>query len=309
MVDESRINNTLGKMAYYLDNHESICVSVSGGSDSDIIVHMIVKHFPDKLGKIHFVFANTGLEYRATLRHLDYLEQTYNIKINRVRGMPLPLAVRTFGVPVVSKLKSKHINGFCRDVPSYTSYVLGTGQAKGSRFEFSKKEKALAQAIKERGIKVSDKCCQYSKKQPMTAFQRSVNCDLVITGVRAAEGGARRFAIKSCFEPGKKGPDKYMPLFYWDDETKAWYKDHEGIRYSDCYEVWGMTRTGCVGCPYNSRAGEDLKRVKEYEPTMYKACMNVFGTAYRLQDEFHINRKPILTGLEDGQISLEEVFK
>ena len=31
MIDYARINNTLGKMRFYLSIHEHVCVSVSGG--------------------------------------------------------------------------------------------------------------------------------------------------------------------------------------------------------------------------------------------------------------------------------------
>ena len=81
-----------------------------------------------------------------------------------------------------------------------------------------------------------------------------------------------------------------MPLFFWDDETKQYYKESEGIRYSDCYEVWGFKRTGCVGCPFNSNAAKELRIVKQYEPKMYQACINVFGESYRLSDEFNMHR-------------------
>ena len=108
LVDYTRINNTLGKMDYYLSTHNSICVSVSGGADSDIIVHMIAKHFRKYLPKIHFVFANTGIEYRATLKHLDELREKYEIQIDEVRGMPIPTAVKKYGVPFVSKQASEY---------------------------------------------------------------------------------------------------------------------------------------------------------------------------------------------------------
>ena len=64
--DLERINNTMGKMLYHLSTHNSVLVSVSGGSDSDIIVHMICTYFRDMLPKCHFVFFDTGLEFLAT---------------------------------------------------------------------------------------------------------------------------------------------------------------------------------------------------------------------------------------------------
>lgn len=93
-----------------------------------------------------------------------------------------------------------------------------------------------------------------------------------------------------------------MPLFFWNDETKQYYKESEGIRYSDCYEVWGMKRTGCVGCPCNSQVGEALKMIEKYEPKLYKACINIFGESYRLMDEFCTRRK---TRILEEQLKLE----
>ena len=293
-VDHAVINQTMGKMAHYLNNHECIVVSVSGGSDSDIIVHIIATHFRDFLPKIHFVFVNTGLEYQATKDHLNYLEDKYDITIDRVRGMSVVTAVRKYGVPVQSKVFSKRVNAYCRDVP-YALKWIQVPMSRKTRFSApTPKEVALAKAIKKRGISVSEKCCKYSKKNPAVKYLKSVNADLNITGERRSEGGIRSLVHKSCFEPANNDHiDKYMPLFFWNDETKQYYKESEEIRYSDCYEVWGFKRTGCVGCPFNSRTAADLKAVKKYEPKMYKACVNVFGESYRLSDEFGMRKQKI----------------
>lgn len=128
----------------------------------------------------------------------------------------------------------------------------------------------------------------------MTRFEKMVNADLVITGERRAEGGQRATAHTSCFESNTyHGYDKFMPLFFWDDDTKYFYKQRENIHYSDCYEVWGMKRTGCVGCPFNSKVGKDLEIAKKYEPKLYKACFGVFGVSYALADEFDLHRDKV----------------
>ena len=100
--DLERITNTMGKMLYHLSTHNSVLVSVSGGSDSDIIVHMICTYFRDMLPKCHFVFFDTGLEFLATKKHLEYLENKYGIQINRRRGMPIPRAIHKYGTPILS---------------------------------------------------------------------------------------------------------------------------------------------------------------------------------------------------------------
>lgn len=294
MEDISRINNTMGKMAYYLGNHNNICISVSGGSDSDIIIHMVATYFREYLPKIHFVFIDTGLEWKATREHIKYLQSKYDVEIDKIHGMSVVTAVRTYGVPVISKYHSGVIDAYCRDVPFSIKKVNATKEEVGG-YAFSPKHRALADACKEREITVSCKCCDKSKKYPFNKYAKQLHCDLSITGERKAEGGTRAISHTSCFEPNNHGKwDKYMPLFYWDDGTKQYYKEHEDIRYSDCYEVYKMKRTGYVGCPFNSKVNEDLKLMQEYQPNLLKACLNVFGVAYRLMDEFKVRRVPTL---------------
>lgn len=293
MVDFNRINNTMGKMSYYLNNHKNICVSVSGGSDSDIIVHIIATHFREYLPKIHFVFVNTGLEYRATLRHLDDLEKKYNIRIDRIRGRSVVRVVKEDGFPILSKDFSNVLRYAVTGSEWAIKRVSRTKE--DSKFAMSDSQKNLARYLIDNKIMVSDTCCVKSKKRPLHKYEKGVKADLIITGERKAEGGQRAQAHESCFESRQGVADKYMPLWFWDNETKEHYKNSEGIVYSDCYEVWGMKRTGCVGCPFNSAVGEDLKMIRLYEPNLYKACMNVFGESYGLMDMFNVHRKKILS--------------
>lgn len=304
MVDHERIHNTLAKIGYHLETHNSICVSVSGGSDSDVIVHIIATYFREHLHKVHFVFVNTGLEYRATLRHLDDLERKYDISIDRVRGTPIPLAVKRHGIPFLSKNVSEYLSRLQSHDFDYSDVNVDEGierfgnckvalrwwcndWGEGSRFNITR-NKMLKEFLMENGLpfKVSSECCHVSKKKPLLKFEKSVSADLVVTGVRKSEGGARAGAYNDCFKPGKNGMDLYMPLFYWNDDTKLWYKQQEGIVHSDCYEVWGMKRTGCVGCPFALKRQEELQLMQKYEPPMHKACMTVFGESYRFTDEY-----------------------
>lgn len=81
-----------------------------------------------------------------------------------------------------------------------------------------------------------------------------------------------------------------MPLLFWTDEVKQLYKDYFGLRYSDCYEVYGLRRTGCVGCPFAKNLWQELEIMKKYEPQCFKLCMNVFGESYKLRKEFEAFR-------------------
>ena len=47
-------------------------VSVSGGSDSDIMIALLNELKHDIVPKINYVYFDTGLEYKATKEHINY---------------------------------------------------------------------------------------------------------------------------------------------------------------------------------------------------------------------------------------------
>lgn len=298
----SDVFETCRKMEMHFRDHERILISVSGGSDSDCIVHLVCKYFPEYVEKCHFVFVDTGLEYEATRRHIDDLKERYGIEIQKIRGMSVVTAVRRYGVPILSKMKSHFIAIYQRGGKSGIKYIFGDG-FKSDRLKFTEGQKQLAAYVKNSGIPISAKCCDYSKKTPLMKFLEDHDIDLDVTGERKAEGGQRSNAHKSCFECHSDGLHKFMPLFWWSNATKADFKEFERIRYSDCYEVYGMKRTGCCGCPFNLDIARDLQAMYEYEPNLYKACMNVFGLAYELTDQFNCRRKKCLP--DSIQLTLE----
>ena len=94
------------------DKYETIVCSVSGGSDSDIMVDICVR--VDMHHKIRYVCFNTGLEYRATKDHIKYLEKKYRIKIEVFEawkhGMTIPKSCKTYGQPFCNKTASEFIH-------------------------------------------------------------------------------------------------------------------------------------------------------------------------------------------------------
>ncbi len=62
--------------------------------------------------------------------------------------------------------------------------------------------------------------------------------------------------------------------------------DAHGIRYSDAYEVYGLTRTGCCGCPISYKAVEDLEKIRPFEPNVVRAAWNIFGKSYEYRAKY-----------------------
>ncbi len=77
---EPHINivNAFAKCWDVLGRYNKPVVSISGGADSDIVLDMV--HKLDEEHKAVYVWFNTGLEYSATRRHLDFLEAKYSIE-------------------------------------------------------------------------------------------------------------------------------------------------------------------------------------------------------------------------------------
>lgn len=175
--------------------------------------------------------------------------------------------------------------------------------------------KYMLDFIKENPIpfRVSAKCCQCCKKN--TAHMVQKGYDMVITGERRDEGGMRSVPRKDntslCFTETNSGQYRLRPLYYVSDKDKAWYKEHYKIRYSDAYELYGMKRTGCCGCPISFRAVEDLELIRPYEPVLVKASWNVFGDSYRYRQKYNEYKaervKNEKAGVLPGQLMLEGV--
>lgn len=143
-------------------------------------------------------------------------------------------------------------------------------------------------------FQISAKCCDYCKKQLAHRVQKGF--DLVITGERMAEGGIRATNKQMletnplntmCFFEQSNGQHRLRPLFYVSDKDKEWYKHEYGIRYSDAYEVYGLTRTGCCGCPISYKAVDDLEKIRPYEPNVVKAAWNIFGKSYEYRQKYN----------------------
>lgn len=142
-------------------------------------------------------------------------------------------------------------------------------------------------------FKISAKCCDYCKKQVAHRIQKDY--EMVITGERRDEGGMRSVPRKDntslCFTETASGQFRLRPLYYVSDKDKAWYKERYDIRYSDAYEVYGLTRTGCCGCPISYKAVEDLDKIKPFEPNVVKAAWNIFGKSYEYRMKYNEYKK------------------
>ena len=312
-------------IAKRLKEHPNAMCSYSGGSDSDIMMHMIEtarKIF--NLPPIKYYFFETGLEMEATRRHVREPAELYGVEIQTVRPKKnIVQATREYGKPFVSKIMSAGLEAVqkkniplsiadeynqaedkeakrkelkerypgCEQAINFLCCCNSAGEPRPNIQLVINSSKYMLDFIKENPIpfRISNHCCDICKKQPAHAIEKQF--DMVITGERRDEGGMRSVprsdSSTMCFTETAAGKFRLRPLYYVSDADKQWYKDYYGIRYSDAYEVYGLKRTGCCGCAISARAVADLELIRPYEPNVVKAAWAIFGDSYRYRAKYN----------------------
>lgn len=312
-------------IAKRLTEHPNAMCSYSGGSDSDILISLIerVRH-AFQLPPVKYAFLNTGLEMEATKRHVRETAEKYGVEIQTLRPKKnIVLATREYGLPFISKIMSEGLSEVqkkqiplsiadeyaqatdkeakrrelkerypkCESAINFLCCCNSAGEPRPNIQLVINSSKFMLDFIRENPIpfKVSNRCCDVCKKSVAHSYQKGF--EMVITGERRDEGGMRsvprRDSTTMCFSETADGSYRLRPLYYVINADKAWYKAQYGIRYSDAYEVYGLTRTGCCGCSISAKAVEDLERIRPYEPNLVKAAWNVFGDSYRYRQRYN----------------------
>ena len=314
-------------IAKRLTQHPRAICSYSGGSDSDILIDLIERTramMDYQLPPVKYVFFNTGLEMQATKDHVKDTAQKYGVEIEECRPkISIVTAAKKYGIPFVSKIMSEGLKGWQKkgipltiaeeyeqaedkeakrkelkeryprseSVINFLCCCNSAGEPRPNIQLVINSSKYMRDFINEYppDFKISSECCNHCKKEPAHRIQKDY--EMIITGERRAEGGMRSVPRKDntslCFTETANGQFRLRPLYYVSDKDKAWYKEHYGIKYSDAYEVYGLTRTGCCGCPISYKAIDDLELIRPYEPNVVKAAWSIFGKSYEYRKKYN----------------------
>ena len=329
-----------------LKQHPNAICSYSGGADSDIMIDLIerTRQQMPSLPKVKYVFFNTGLEMQAIKDHVKYTADKYGVEIETVRPkINIVQAVRREGVPFVSKIMSEGLSQWqkkgiplsivdeynsaedkyakrkelkarfpgCESVINFLCCCNSAGEPRPNIQLVINSSKYMLDFIREYppDFNISAKCCNYCKKDVAHRIQKDY--EMVITGERRDEGGMRSVPRSDnttlCFTETADGKFRFKPLFYVSDKDKAWYKEAFGIKYSDAYEVYGLKRTGCCGCPISYRAVQDLDLIGKYEPKIKTAAWNIFGKSYEYRMRYNEYKAQRMVKVKElpGQIGMD----
>lgn len=324
-----KFNAIMSIIARRLTEHPNAICSYSGGADSDIMIDLIERTREIfNLPPVKYVFFNTGLEMKATKDHVKEVAKKYGVEIEEHRPkISIVQSARIHGIPFVSKIMSAGLSEWqkkriplsiaeeyenaedkekkrkelkkrfpkCESVINFLCCCNSKGEPRPDIQLVINSSKYMRDFIAEfpPEFKISAKCCDYCKKQVAHRVQKGY--DMIITGERRDEGGMRSVPKKDCttmcFTENADGQFRLRPLFYVSDADKAWYKEYYGICYSAAYELYGLTRTGCCGCPISHKAVDDLEKIRPYEPNVVKAAWNIFGASYEYRAKYNDYKK------------------
>lgn len=258
-------------------------VSVSGGKDSQATLLIALERCQRE--SVRAIFCDTGNEHDDVYAHLDYLERTLGIRIDRLKA--------DFTAQLVAKRMF-----IARDVR--------TGRDRtGRKRRWSNKAKRRALSVMHpSGDPFLDLCmwkgrfpsrkaqfCTEELKRNMAVEYQMALTDighLVVSwqGVRRDESFSRRNAKKA----ERVGPGLWIfrPIVEWSAADVFAYSTSKGIRHNPLYRQ-GMGRVGCMPCinakkeelrEIAARFPEHPARISEWERVVGMCSKHGFSTFF-----------------------------
>lgn len=252
---------------------ENFYLSFSGGKDSTVVHHLLDMAIPGN--RIPRVFSNTGIEFKAIVEFVESLNDDRVVIIQPSQNIRETL--QKYGYPFKSKMHSKWVaqyqkNGMTWAIKNYID--------EGEKHLYRPCPNILKyQFTDECNLKISDKCCQKIKEEPVFKWQKENKKPYGILGIMRDEGGRRFNANCLAFRGGEL--KNFQPLAKVTKEWEDWFIEEYNIEVCKLYhEPYNFERTGCKGCPYALNLSEQLGIMQKYLPDEYRQCEIIWKPVY-----------------------------
>jgi 3'-phosphoadenosine 5'-phosphosulfate sulfotransferase (PAPS reductase)/FAD synthetase len=282
---EAKIRRTNRKIIEWYDHWEGdVCVSFSGGKDSTVLLDLVRNIYPN----VPAVFSDTGLEY-PEIR--DFVKTFPNVFVVRPK-MHFKQVLEQYGYPIVSKQNSRAISDIQRASSKNKNVVklrltgINSSGKECKSFKLPNKWHFL----KDAPFKISDKCCEVMKKQPILAMYKTMGVHPYV-GTMAGESlrRSRDYRTNGC-NAYNLGHPISAPLSFWTEQDVLEYIYKNNLPYADVYgeiifedgryKTTGEQRTGCMFCGFgvHLEKGENrFQRMARTHPKQHKYCMENLG--------------------------------
>ena len=266
----------------------NVAVSYSGGKDSEVLLWLVRRIFPD----VPAVFCNTGLEYPEILGRV---RKTENVVTMRPR-IPFHHVIRDYGWPVISKKAARGINilrnptGNNQNIWRLYDQGINRFGEPVNGFKVAQRWRFLVDAP----FKISDQCCHIMKKEPMARYERETGRTQMV-GMMADDSKMRQkiYLQTGCNAFDTKRP-RSMPLGFWKEQdilqalvkydipyARVYGKIQTDISTGNLY-FDGVRSTGCIFCCFGLHMEDKPNRFQQLRishPKLYRFCMEKLGLA------------------------------
>ena len=270
LTNEFILQDRLQKIKQIINQYgeENFYISFSGGKDSTVLSALVDLAIPDN--KIPRVYANTGIELDI-IKHFVFKLKEIDERIQIITPTKnIKKTLDEFGYPLVATFQN---SGFTKTVDRYLNPPLERkrfGCPKLLKYQFEQDFK----------IKISKKCCDKLKKEPLHKWQRENKKPYGIVGIMKDEGGSRLNAHCLAFKSNGKLKN-FQPLVAVTKEWENWFIEKYDLKICDIYyPPYNFERTGCKGCPFNINLQKELDVLEKYFPNEKKQCEIIWKPVY-----------------------------
>lgn len=289
-------------------DESGVYVSFSGGKDSTVLLDIVRNRMGYK--EVPAVFVDTGLEYPEIREFVKTFENVVWLKPK----MNFKKVIEKYGYPFISKevshkfddMYSAHAHGH----ESYADRQLdGTYISRYGKPNFISVKKW--KFIKEAPFKISHRCCNVMKKEPLKTYTKIEN-RVPMTAEMASESALRRqtWLKNGCNVYDEKKP-KSTPMAFWTEEDVLQYIKENSleicsvygdiIQEGDILKTTGCQRTGCMYCGFGCHLHNDQRfvKMKETHPKQYEWIMKKW-------EEGGLGYKDVIDWLnENGKLNIK----
>lgn len=265
-INKSVLVSTKERMAYIFDEFQNIIVSISGGKDSTVLVHMALLEAHKRGRKIGIFFLDEEVVYDSTIKQIEYLMNLYP-----ENTIPLWLQIEFKLTNATSLTESQLI---CWEAGKHKLWMRSkkTGSVQHRPWPIEHET-------------VRDKNKGFGFYDALDNFQHSRENTAFLVGLRATESPNRWRAVSK--NPGyknifwctkmKRGSASFYPLYDWNFHDIWKYIYDTKIRYSKIYDYMYKKGMGIqeirVSSLIHEKSFKALVELPEFEPSVYNRLL------------------------------------